>query len=259
MTPSCSNPARRRRLLAAALAWFVARPAMARDDLAARIEADLAGAPVGLGKVDIDIAPRNDDPDNVPITVTVDSPMTAEAYVQSLAIYTELDPQGAVAQFELGARAGHAQVSLRLRLARSQKVAAVARLSDGTIWSATVDAVVAPAAATPALPTAPRAIVTMPRTAQRDDRIEIRTQISHPMEPGGRVDAAGEVQLRDIVTRFECRYGEVPVFAAMLSSAIAADPYLAFYTLATDSDTLSFRWEGDHGYVYSETVTIKVD
>ena len=49
---------------------------------------------------------------------------------------------------ELGPRAGRAQVSTRIRLADSQKVVAIAKLSDGSFWSATADVVVTLAACT---------------------------------------------------------------------------------------------------------------
>lgn len=109
-----------------------------------------------------------------------------------------------------------------------------------------------------------RATVTVPPTAQRGDLLEIRTLIVHPMHPmhpihaGLTADAPGRELPRDIVTRFECRYNDELVFAADLSPAIAADPYLAFYTVATDSGTLAFSWHGDNGFVESATASITV-
>ncbi|MBN4669223.1 sulfur oxidation protein SoxY, partial [Pandoraea nosoerga] len=75
-------------------------------------------------------------------------PMTAEAYVKSIYVFNEKNPQPNIGNFYLGPRAGRAQVSTRIRLADSQKVTAIARLSDDTFWSATADVVVTLAACT---------------------------------------------------------------------------------------------------------------
>jgi sulfur-oxidizing protein SoxY len=82
----------------------------------------------------------------VPITVSVDSAMTATDHVAAIAIFNEKNPQRDVARFTLGPRAGRARVSTRIRLATSQKLTAVARMSDGSYWSDTVDVVVTLAA-----------------------------------------------------------------------------------------------------------------
>jgi len=103
-----------------------------------------------------------------------------------------------------------------------------------------------------------RAIITVPKTAQRGEIIEIRTLIAHTMESGFRADSQGKVLARDIIRRFVCSYNGEPVFSAELSPAIASNPYLAFYTVATASGTLSFTWEGDNGFAQTESVSISV-
>jgi sulfur-oxidizing protein SoxZ len=103
-----------------------------------------------------------------------------------------------------------------------------------------------------------RALINMPASARRGEVIEIRTLIGHPMETGYRPGAEGKVLPRNIIRRFTCRYNGEPVFSAELFPAIAANPYLAFHTVATDSGTLSFTWEGDNGFVQTETVAITV-
>ena len=72
----------------------------------------------------------------VPMTVSVDSPMTAGDYVKSIHVFNEKNPQPNVGNFYLGPRAGRAQVSTRIRLADTQKVMAIAQMSDGSFWSA---------------------------------------------------------------------------------------------------------------------------
>ena len=78
-----------------------------------------------------------------PVTISVDSPADK---VRAIAIFTERNPQTEVAVFTLGPRAGKAEVSTRIRLATSQRLMAVARMSDGSYWSHGVDVIVALAA-----------------------------------------------------------------------------------------------------------------
>ena len=103
-----------------------------------------------------------------------------------------------------------------------------------------------------------RALVNAPKTARRGDVIEIRTLISHPMETGYRPGPEGRLLPRDIIERFTCTYNGVEVFRADLFPAIAANPFLAFFTVATESGTLKFSWTDDIGAVQTETVQITV-
>ncbi|CAN5748835.1 SoxY-related AACIE arm protein [soil metagenome] len=128
-------------------AWVLVRPAeAATDDLAAAIGAFAGGANVNAGKVRLDVAPLVENGNTVPITVSVESPMTAADHVKAIAIFNERNPQRDVASFALGPRSGHALVSTRIRLATSQKLVAVALMSDGSAWSHTVDVIVTLAA-----------------------------------------------------------------------------------------------------------------
>ena len=119
-----------------------ATPAM----LATAIRNVVGEAPVRTGKVKLDIPPLVENGNGVPITVSVDSPMTAAEHVTGIAVFNERNPQRDVVRFTLGPRAGRAVVSTRIRLATSQQLVAVARLSDGTFWSQGVDVLVTLAA-----------------------------------------------------------------------------------------------------------------
>jgi sulfur-oxidizing protein SoxZ len=103
-----------------------------------------------------------------------------------------------------------------------------------------------------------RTLINVPASARRGEVIEIRTLIAHPMETGYRPGADGRVLPRDIIRRFACRYNGELVFSAELFPAIAANPYLAFHTVATESGTLSFTWEGDRGFTQTETAALAV-
>lgn len=103
------------------------------------------------------------------------------------------------------------------------------------------------------------ALVNVPARARRGEIIEIKTLLSHPMETGFRRTQVGTPIPRDIVTLFVCTYNGTEVFRAELHPAIAANPFLVFSTVATESGTLAFRWTGDNGFSASESVTISVD
>ena len=103
-----------------------------------------------------------------------------------------------------------------------------------------------------------RAIIHVPATARRGEVIELRTLIAHPMETGYRADADGRRLPRDILRRLSCRYNGELVFSAEFFAAISANPYCTFHTVATESGTLAFTWEGDNGFRQTETAAITV-
>jgi sulfur-oxidizing protein SoxZ len=103
------------------------------------------------------------------------------------------------------------------------------------------------------------ALVNVPTRARRGEVIEIKTLISHPMETGYRRTQVGTPIPRDIIRLFVCTYNGTEVFRAELHPAIAANPFLVFSTVATESGTLAFRWTGDNGFSATESVTISVD
>jgi sulfur-oxidizing protein SoxY len=116
--------------------------------LAAAIRSVTGAAVVRTGKIKLDVPPLVENGNTVPMTVSVLSPMTADDYVKSIHIFNEKNPQPNVGNFYLGPHAGRAQVSTRIRLADSQKITAIARLSDDTFWSVSVDVIVTLAACT---------------------------------------------------------------------------------------------------------------
>lgn len=145
------HDASRRRLLAAGagmMLWLTVRPVAATPppEMQAAIRSFTGGAKINPGKVRLDVATLVDNGNAVPVAVSIDSPMTAAEHVAAIAIFNERNPQPDVARFTLGPRAGKAAVSTRMRLATSQKLMAVAKLSDGSYWSDTVDVVVTLAA-----------------------------------------------------------------------------------------------------------------
>ncbi len=118
------------------------------ETMAAAIRTVVGNATVQPGKVKLDIPPLVENGNTVPMTVSVASPMTPQEFVKSIHVFNEKNPQPNIGNFFLGPRAGRAQISTRVRLADSQKIIAIARLSDGSFWSATADVVVTLAACT---------------------------------------------------------------------------------------------------------------
>jgi sulfur-oxidizing protein SoxZ len=104
-----------------------------------------------------------------------------------------------------------------------------------------------------------RVLINVPPRAKRGEVIELKTLISHPMETGYRVGTNGAPIPRDIITLFSCTYNGEEIFRAELSPAIAANPFIAFFTTATESGTLAFRWSGDNGFSTTETAAITVE
>jgi sulfur-oxidizing protein SoxZ len=104
-----------------------------------------------------------------------------------------------------------------------------------------------------------RALINVPAKAKRGEIIEIKTLISHQMEPGYRPDNTGVVLPRDIINLFVCTYNGQETFRAELFPAVAANPFISFSTVATESGKLEFKWTGDNGFSAAETATITVE
>ena len=187
------------------------------------------------GKVRLDVAPLVENGNTVPITVSVDSPMTAADHVSAIAVFNERNPQRDVAIFHFGAARGRATVSTRIRLATSQTAGRggaperrpllvaqrrrdrhARRLHRGDReHGAHADQ----------------------RAGHREARRGHRDPHADRAPDGERATAPapnGQVLPRDIIRRFSCRYDGELVFSAELFPAIAANPYLAFQTVATE-------------------------
>jgi sulfur-oxidizing protein SoxZ len=105
----------------------------------------------------------------------------------------------------------------------------------------------------------PSALINVPPKAKRGEIIEIKTLMSHIMETGYRRTAAGEIIPRDIVTSFSCRYNGVEIFRTDLFPAIAANPFISFFTVATESGKLEFDWIADRGFAETASAFITVE
>ena len=139
-----NTPVRRRfvALLAglAAVPLLPFRAARAQaDPFAALLKQVTGGATVRPGRVRVDTPRLADNGHSVPLTVSVESPMTAADHVRSITLLSERNPRPLMATFYLGPKAGRSEVATRVRLNGTQRVLAVAQISDGSYWSGTAE------------------------------------------------------------------------------------------------------------------------
>ena len=100
--------------------------------------------------------------------------------------------------------------------------------------------------------------IVMPSSAKKGDIIEIKTLIQHVMETGFRRDDVGKPVPRDIIGTFAVTYSGAEIFKADLNPGIAANPYFAFSTIATESGELVFTWTDEKGEATIERRKISV-
>jgi sulfur-oxidizing protein SoxY len=155
MTDTLPLVATRRRFLigAAGMAGGMAlvtmlpgRAAATPASMQAAVKAVTGDASISKGRVKIELPPLVENGNAVPLGITVESPMTDADHVKAIHVFTEKNPQPNVVSFQLGPRAGTANISTRMRLADTQIVLAVAEMSDGSFWRDEVEVVVTMAA-----------------------------------------------------------------------------------------------------------------
>lgn len=128
------------------LALAIPLRAHARPTLDEAIRSFTRGAELREGRVKLELAPLVENGNTVPLSVDVESPMTAGDHVRRIALFNEKNPQPDIAVFRLSPRAGRARVATRIRLATSQVVVAVAEMSDGAFWISRANVIVTLAA-----------------------------------------------------------------------------------------------------------------
>src|SRR5258705_7069487 len=105
----------------------------------------------------------------------------------------------------------------------------------------------------------PWELINVPAKSKGGDFIGIKTLMSHIMETGYRHMASGEVVPRDIITSFACRFNGTEIFRTDLFPAIAANPFITFFTTVTESGKFEFEWIGDRGFSETATASISVE
>jgi sulfur-oxidizing protein SoxY len=116
------------------------------EAMAAAIKEVVGNAPVHEGRVTLDLPPLIENGSTVPITVSVDSPMSEADYIKAIHVFNEKNPQPHVFDARLSPRNGKALIATRIKLGDSQKIVAIAETSTGEFWSASADVIVTLAA-----------------------------------------------------------------------------------------------------------------
>jgi sulfur-oxidizing protein SoxY len=150
MTSRKTPPALQRRSFLAGTALVTLLPlASARatpESMAAAIREVVGDAAVREGRVTLDLPPLIENGNTVPLTVSVESPMSEADHVRAIHVFNEKNPQPHVFDARLGPRNGRAVVGTRIKLGDSQKIVAIAETSRGEFWSASADVIVTLAA-----------------------------------------------------------------------------------------------------------------
>ena len=120
---------------AAALVGLRAMPAFAStDDAMAKVMEFAGGAEPQTGTISLTAPEIAENGNTVPVSVSVESPMTDDDYVESVAIYAEGNPRPEVIVFNFTPMSGEASATTRMRLAQTQNVIAVAKTSTGNVF-----------------------------------------------------------------------------------------------------------------------------
>jgi sulfur-oxidizing protein SoxY len=118
------------------------------DDATQAANKILGGQPVKVGRVTLEIPPLVENGNLVTMKVSVESPMTQADHVRAIHIVAEGNPLPNVVSFFLSPRAGRAAITTRIRLGDSQRVRAIAQMSDGSFWQGDAATLVTLAACT---------------------------------------------------------------------------------------------------------------
>ena len=118
------------------------------DDATQAVDKILGGQTAKVGRVTLEIPPLVENGNLVTMKVAVQSPMTEADYVRAIHIVAEGNPLPNVVSFFLSPRAGRAAITTRIRLGDSQRVRAIAQMSDGSFWQGDAATLVTLAACT---------------------------------------------------------------------------------------------------------------
>jgi sulfur-oxidizing protein SoxY len=244
---------------AASAVWASLPLAMAATSVPEALEELLAGRKsVESTRIRLDLPARFEYGNTVPLAFTVNGTMTEGNHVRRVSVFAEGNPFPEVASFHFTPESGAASASTRIRLNEGQwEVVAVAELSDGSVWLGrrTIEVAISGCGVETGVEAGyvmphPKPRLKVPEGARRNEIVEVKTMISHLMETGLRIDAAGKPIPRRIINRMVCSRDGTPIFAADLSPAIAANAYLGFSMVARESAVLTFTWSEDGGAVY---------
>jgi sulfur-oxidizing protein SoxY len=109
----------------------------AKNDADELIKKFTGGKTPTVGRVKLDVPEIAENGNTVPVSISVEGPMTEQSHVSELLLVADGNPRGGVATFRFSPQAGVAEVSTRMRLGGTQNVTAVAKMNDGSVFSGT--------------------------------------------------------------------------------------------------------------------------
>ena len=121
--------------LATAAMGATISPALAANDSADLIKKFTGGKAATEGKVKLDLPEIAENGNTVPMTVSVDSPMSEQSYVTEVLVVGDGNPNGGMATFHFSPLSGAAEANTRIRLAATQNITAVAKMNDGSFFT----------------------------------------------------------------------------------------------------------------------------
>ena len=101
-------------------------------------------------------------------------------------------------------------------------------------------------------------LVSAPKQAKKGEIVEIKALVMHVMETGFRPGTSGRIIPRNIIEDFTATWNGREIFRMKMSPAIAANPFVSFSAVASESGTIAFRWSGDEGFAAEHRVDITV-
>jgi sulfur-oxidizing protein SoxY len=110
-------------------------PAFAKNNIDDVVAKFTGGKALVSGRIKLDVPEIAENGNTVPMTVTVESPMTEQSYVSDVLIVADGNPNAGVATFHFSPASGVAEANTRIRLAETQNVTAIAKMNDGSFYS----------------------------------------------------------------------------------------------------------------------------
>jgi sulfur-oxidizing protein SoxY len=113
------------------------RPALAKNGVGEEIKKFTGGKTAAQGHIKLDLPEIAENGNTVPMTVLVESPMTEQAYVSEVLVVADGNPRPRVVSFHFSPASGKAEASTRIRLLATQNITAIAKMNDGSFYTAT--------------------------------------------------------------------------------------------------------------------------
>ncbi|WP_167856059.1 thiosulfate oxidation carrier protein SoxY [Natronospirillum operosum] len=216
-----------------------------------------------LGQLRMQMPSVSEDGSAVPLELSIDHPMSADEYIESIRVFATKNPNAEVVDFFLTPQMGRPEVSTRVRVNESQTLYAVAHSSTGEVYVASADIRITVGGCLMASDDdiaefgQPR--VAIPRSPSAGEPGEVRTLVTHPMETGLREGPDGEILPRRLLDTLVVEYEGDTVLTVRMHTAVSENPYMRFFMAPEESGQAVFRWtEEDSGDTVEEQATFNL-